>query len=245
MITYRIGDNNISLGVVIAVAIGVIGLLLGFPIYNALDNSSQEQMRVVEVAIEAEDKGTFDYILKTQQGGFYTDTTLVAVDPVETRNLNGKFLSINEVEEHYVSRIETYTDDEGETQTRIVWEWIEWSDDYYTSSKIKLHDNEYSTDLFSLPSHKYVKTQKIRSDVRVKYYVIEDNQQVAFFADAGENGMSNIYGKKRIPLVTTDRETLYERELHGHRTGPVTFMFFYGMIIVILMGGGFYFGSRE
>lgn len=245
MVSYGSGDGNVGLGVIIAVVIGFIGLALSFPVYNAVDNSTQDKMRVIEVALEAEDKERFDYILKTQQGGFYTDTTLEAIEPVTTSNLKGEYLSINEVEEHYVSRVETYTDSEGETKTRIVWEWVEWSDDYYTSSKIKLHGNEYDTSSFSIPRHKYVKTQKIRSDIRVKYYVVDNNQKVAFFADAGENGMSNIYGGRYISLIPTDRNSLYENEMKSHESGVISFMFLYAMFVAIAMGAGFYVGYKQ
>lgn len=223
----------------------VVLITLGFIIFNIVDGNAIEGMRILDTAIEADSKYRYDYVVKTQQGLFYTDTTLLADKPLTNKNLNGEYIRIKFVEEHYESHEEEYEDSDGNKKTRTVWEWEHYSTNYNTADNIILHENKYPTSMFELPSTSYIKTTKPRYHVRVKHYGLTNDRQVSFMATSNETGITNQHGKGKITLYNGDREALFTGLYNGERGATTIFVVFWIIISLTILVAEFYISDEN
>ncbi len=149
-------------------------IMTGIWIHNKMEDSRLANNTMYETAIPADDKDSYDYILDTQQGIFYTHGLFTAEQPVEFSEIDGEYAELKRREEHYVmkTRVVTYTDSEGNTHTKTetYWEWEHYHTDYLSTKTIMFNDHSYDYDKFSGFPESHITTRHPRSDVRVKYY---------------------------------------------------------------------------
>lgn len=191
--------------------------------------SVEERKSTVRTAVKVKDNDLFDYALETRQGNIVATGEVKAVDPVKFAEMNQEFFFVEKTIEHYVmkTRVVTYTDSKGKTQTKTetYWEWDVVSSEKVKSKKLLLLSKEYPTNKFELTNPKSIEARKIldkgdfrfnyhylESDVRISYEVIPTRYETTFLAKAGDNGLESI-NKNKINLSNISYQSFMDREL--------------------------------
>ena len=214
-------------------------IMAGIWIHNKMEDSRLANNTMYETAIPADDKDSYDYILETQQGIFYTHGLFTAEQPVEFSEIDGKYAELKRREEHYVmkTRVVTYTDSEGNTHTKTetYWEWEHYHTDYLSTKTIMFNDHSYDYDKFSGFPESHITTRHPRSDVRVKYYGVPVKMELTFLANASEKGLSPAFGRK-IYVESTAYDKFVESNISDGKVGTI----FIVIIWVVLTGVALY-----
>lgn len=235
-----------SLKVIVApVVIVAMFLLLGFKIRDWSEEARLDNNRMYETAIPARDKESYDYVLKTQQGIFYTESLVVAKDPVSVPAIKGEYTSIYIKEEHYVmkTRVVTTTDDDGNVETHIetYWEWDVYSRETINATTLIIHGIEYPFNKFKGIDEDYITRLKPQSDVRITYYGSPVEDTYMFMASANEAGMQTIGGKDNgIALEKRNFDTYIEEHISDGVFGKWFFWIFWIILTGASVFGYFY-----
>lgn len=118
-----------------SVAIIAVMLIIGSIFYSEIVQSAADANEKYNTAIKIEKSDIFAYGMATNVGNAFVYGELKAVKPVGCKGVNGKYIRIIKIEEHYNMHEETYTttDSKGnkKEKTRIYWSWD------YAGKKVK------------------------------------------------------------------------------------------------------------
>lgn len=198
--------------------ISIIGAMLlisiGFFVASSIQNRVTELNEPYFRALKIDNReDLFDHALTTNVGYVLAYGQLTTPKPLKHKDLDGKYLSIETIEEHYVqkTRVVTYTEN-GKTKTRTetYWEWDEVGRETETASKFRFLDKDFSTKLLRLHSYKHNKTVKDNtfSNVRFKYYTIPAEFNTSLFFKTTNKSLSETvyYPNKDIQQVVALKE---------------------------------------
>lgn len=119
-------------------------LLIGFTISGRISNYILDRNEKYNKAIKIESSDLFEYGMRTNVGYAFVYGDLKAVDTVSYPEINGEYMYIEKIEEHYNmhTRTVTTTDSKGKTHTRTE---TYWSWDYgYTCQNLTLSNFKIS-----------------------------------------------------------------------------------------------------
>lgn len=231
--------------IVAPVCIIALFLLIGFKIRDWSEESRLDRNNMYETAIPTQSKDSYDYVLKTQQGIFYTEAEVEAKNPVSLPEISGEYTSLYVVEEHYVmkTRVVTETDKDGNITTKIetYWEWEVYRRDTYNTDILIVHGNEYPYNKFKGIDEDRITRLKPRSHVRVTYYGSPVKDTYMFIAKATEAGLQTTYGKDTgIYLEKAKYDTYVEDHVSSGVFGKWAFWIFWVTLIGATVYGYFY-----
>lgn len=165
--------------IVASITIIAFMLLIGFVIGSKISDSELDKNEKYNKALKIESKDLFEYGMNTNVGNAFVYGDLEAVDTVSYPEIDGEYMYIEKVEEHYNRHTRTVTktrtNSKGETE-HYEEEEVYYSWDYHDSwekhsEKISFCGVEFDYDKIDTPSSKYLKTDvKMFSDVRFVYY---------------------------------------------------------------------------
>ena len=185
--------------IIIPMLIVTLTSLLGIWVHGKVEENRIKSNQMYETAIPADHKETYDYVLDTQQGIFYTHSDFIAIKPVTFPRIGGEYMKVVAEEEHYEMRTRTvsYVDEKGNTKTKTetYWEWVYYGSKTKQVDKVKVHDHIYDFNKFTGFDGKYITTKYLSSDVRITYYGVPKKLHLTFLADASENGLQSVRGK--------------------------------------------------
>lgn len=161
----------------------LILFIIGFPIififiFNYVENNRLENEKLIERAIEADDKETFDYIVRTDQGDFYAGGEFHYLNSVTSKYALGEW--------GYIREIHKKKKDDN---------WVITNANRYFGDKITFYENEYNGDLFT-PYHTEVKTHRISSKREVDVYLTPVTFTGSFIATTRESKLAPLETKK-------------------------------------------------
>ena len=125
---FDFGDFEITKREILAsISIIAMMLLIGFVISGRISNYILDRNEKYNKAIKIESSDLFGYGMRTNVGYAFVYGDLKAVDTVSYPEINGEYMYIEKIEEHYNmhTRTVTTTDSKGKTHTRTetYWSW--------------------------------------------------------------------------------------------------------------------------
>lgn len=224
--------------VLVSISIIAIMLLLGVLISGKIADWQMDQNEVYNKAVKIDNTDMFEYGMRTNVGNAFVYGDLEAVDAVTYPEIGGKYMYVERVEEHYTmhTRTVTYTDANGNTQTRVetYWTWDTVDVDRLKSKEVTFCGVKFSSDKIDIPSTKYIDTIKESGYVRFKYYGTDAKYTGTIFTELKDNTItkdSNFYKNKTIEETT---ELL-------HTTGDTVAFWIFWIILIGLCVYGFYY----
>lgn len=207
---FEVTRREIFISIIGAILLISLGFFIASAIHNKVTELNEPYLRALKID-KRED--LFDHALTTNVGYVLAEGKLTTPKPLEHKDLDGGYLSIRRVEEHYVqkTRTVTYTEN-GKTKTRTetYWEWDEIARETNNASKFNFLDKAFSTKLIELHSYKYNKTVKDNafSHIRFKYYTIPAEFDTSLFFKTKDKSISetSYYPNKDIKQVVSLKE---------------------------------------
>lgn len=233
------GDFTITIREILAsLVIIAVMLMLGFKIGEKVTDAINDRNYRYDKAIQIEDADIFQYCINTNVGDAFVCGDLIALDPVSYSEIDGQYLYISKVEEHYNMHIRTYTttDSKGHTQTHteIYYSWDHYKTQRKQSENVTYCGVNFPSNKFELPNSNYLTTIRESSTVRFKYYIIPTEMTGTIFTEIKNNTISDsnhIYVDKSIEDVKNSLES---------SSWLIVFWIFWTMVIVGVVFGFYY-----
>ena len=121
---FDFGDFEITKREILAsISIIAVMLLIGFTISGRISNYILDRNEKYNKAIKIESSDLFEYGMRTNVGYAFVYGDLKAVDTVSYPEINGEYMYIEKIEEHYNmhTRTVTTTDSKGKTKDAVEW----------------------------------------------------------------------------------------------------------------------------
>lgn len=163
-------------------------LLIGFVISGRISQSRIDKSEKYNKAIKIEnDKDMFQYGMDTNIGNAFVYGKLKAVDTVTFSEIDGEYMYVEKVEEHYNMHTETYTttDSEGNTYvyTRTYWSWDYYDEETKECKELNFCGVNFKSNKINLPNSDYICTIDASSFVRFKYYGVNKKLKGTIFTE--------------------------------------------------------------
>ena len=227
--------------ILVSISIIAVMLLIGILISGKISEHYIDKNDIYNKAVKIENNSElFQYGMNTNVGNAFVYGDLDAVDTVSYPEINGEYIYIEKIEEHYNMHTRTYTTTNSKgrtlTHTQIYWSW-----DYAGSEEQKAKEISFCNIILpinkiKLPSTDYIDTIKESSHVRYKYYGIGTKFTGTIFADLRDKTITDntiFYNDMTI------QETVDHLEFSG-----TAFVIIFWIVWVILTGVvvfGFYY----
>ena len=170
-----------------SVSIIAIMLLIGVIISGKISEAQLDVNEKYNKAIKIDTLDLFEYGMRTNVGYAFVYGDLKAVDTVSYPEINGEYMYIEKIEEHYNmhTRTVTTTDSKGKTHTRTetYWSWDYAGSEEQRCSEITFLGHTFTSNKVEFPSTKRIDTIKESSHVRHKYYGVDTEYIGTIFTD--------------------------------------------------------------
>lgn len=165
---FDFGDFEITKREILAsISIIAVMLLIGFTISGRISNYILDRNEKYNKAIKIESSDLFEYGMRTNVGYAFVYGDLKAVDTVSYPEINGEYMYIEKIEEHYNmhTRTVTTTDSKGKTHTRTetYWSWDYAGSEEQKCSEIIFLGHVFPSNKVEFPSTEYIDTIKNRA----------------------------------------------------------------------------------
>lgn len=167
---FDFGDFEITKREILAsISIIAMMLLIGFVISGRISNYILDRNEKYNKAIKIESSELFEYGMRTNVGYAFVYGNLKAVDTVSYPEINGEYMYIEKIEEHYNmhTRTVTTTDSKGKTHTKTE---TYWSWDYAGSEEQRCYgknDKEIWWQMIQLLPSSYNQTRNVMMNYEV------------------------------------------------------------------------------
>lgn len=146
-------------------------------------------------AIKIESSELFEYGMRTNVGYAFVYGNLKAVDTVSYPEINGEYMYIEKIEEHYNmhTRTVTTTDSKGKTHTKTetYWSWDYAGSEEQRCSEITFLGHIFPSNKVEFPSTEHIDTIKESSHVRHKYYGVDTEYIGTIFTELRDKTISD------------------------------------------------------
>lgn len=229
--------------IIASVTIIAFMLLVGVFISDKINDYVEDSNAKYNKALKIEDEELFKYGMETNIGNAFVYGELKAKDPVSYDGVDGKYLYIKKIDERYTmkTRTVTTTDSKGRTKTKTetYWEWDVVKREEKTAKEVTFLNQEFNSKQFYVPGEEYIKTIKISSDYRCKYYAIPAVVKGTIFTVLKDNNIgtndTTFYRDKNIT------ETLERLESDNH---IIMFWIIWIVITAAITYGFYYLDNR-
>ena len=194
--------------VLASISIIAIMLLIGFLISGKISDWQMDKNEAYNKAVKIDSSEMFEYGMRTNIGNAFVYGTLEAVDTVTYPEIDGKYMHVEKIEEHYTMHTRTVTTTvNGHTQTRVetYWTWDVVDTEELTSKEIAFSGVKFSSDKIDIPRPNYIDTIEESGYVRFKYYGTATKHKGTIFTELKGNTISNnsdFYKDKTIEETT-------------------------------------------
>lgn len=207
----EITKREIMASIVIILLMIGIGFFISTSIHNKVSVDNEKYFKAMKIDNLPE---LFDYAINTEIGDMLSYGKFKANEPVSDPMIKGEYFSIRKIEEHYVmkTRVVTYTDSNGNTQTRTetYWEWDEWERDYFHTKTFNYLGRDFKKDRVKIDNYVYKDTVKKNSlsNVRWVLYVIPKEFSASLYSNAkdGTIQQNELYAGQEINRVIEKKE---------------------------------------
>lgn len=170
-----------------SISIIAIMILFGILISTKISEYQMDKNEIYNKAVKIEDQNMFQYGMDTNIGNAFVYGTLEAVDTVTYPEIDGKYMYISKVEEHYNRHTRTYTitNSKGhrQTRTKTYWSWDYAGEENLKCKEISFCDITFSSNKIRFPDCKYINTINNSGFVRHKYYGVNTKYEGTIFTE--------------------------------------------------------------
>ena len=179
----------------VSVSIIAIMLLIGVLISGKISDAQLDANEKYNKAIKIDTLDLFEYGMRTNIGNAFVYGDLKAVDTVSYPEINGEYMYIEKIEEHYNmhTRTVTTTDSKGKahTRTKTYWSWDYAGSEEQKCSEITFLGHIFPSNKVEFPSTEHIDTIKESSHVRHKYYGVDTEYIGTIFTDLRFDTITN------------------------------------------------------
>lgn len=239
---FDFGDFEITYREILAsISIVAVMLLIGFVISGKISQIQDDKNAKYNKAVKIESTDLFRYGMDTNVGNAFVYGELKAVDTVTYPEIDGEYMYVEKIEEHYNRHTRTYTTTDGKGHTRIHTE-VYWSWDYAGSEDMQCKEVSFCGVVFDsnkikLPSADYIDTIKESGYVRYKYYGTNIEYKGTIFTELKDKTISDSTPFYEMSIKETKDKL--ERNI-----GVVIFWIVW-IIVIVLAVFGFYYIDNE
>jgi hypothetical protein len=204
----------------ILASIAIIALLLffGFLISGKISDALMESYQEYDTALRIDgDAEQFVYGMRTSVGPAFVYGALRAEDPVTFDEIGGSYSSVKKVEERYTRHTREVDDYDSDgkkigshTEVYYTWDYIaEWQKH---CSTISFLEQRFPFGRISFPSESYIKTRKVSSDTRYKYYGSPESSTGTLYAKLSDSTIkdTHFHPNRTIDETISDLESGWE-----------------------------------
>lgn len=189
-------DFTITLREIIAsVSIIAIMLLIGVLISERISEHQIKENDIYNKAVKIENNTElFQYGIDTNVGNAFVYGDLQAVDTVSHPEIDGEYIYLKKVEEHYNMHTRTYTttsNGKTTTHTQIYYSWDYYDEEDKSAKEVSFCNIIFPINKIELPTEEYINTIKESSHVRYKYYGIKTKYTGTLFTDLRNKTISD------------------------------------------------------
>lgn len=221
--------------VIVSISILAIMLIIGFFVGGKISDIQADNNAKYNKAIKIDDKELFEYGMNTFVGNAFVYGEFKAIDVVNYKDINGKYLYIEKVKEEYTrhTREVTETDSKGNvhTRTEVYYTWDEVYSESKTCKKVKFLDIEFKTNKFKFYNNEYIDTVYYGSDIRYVYNGISAKFKGTIFTKLKDGDIG-----KDIKVY----DGMNIKETKEYLESGIGLIIFW--VVWILLTGGFIFG---
>lgn len=186
-------------------------MIIGFIISDEIREYDLEQNKQYLQALKIRDKDIFEYAMQTNTGNAFVEGEMRALEPVTYDDLDKDYILVKKITEEYTmhTRLVTYTDSKGKSRTRTetYWTWDEIHRETKISKRVAFLDVEFKYAQFDFPSSEFIKTVKVHSDLRYKYYGIPKTFKATIYSRLSNGNINS----ENVPVyVNTSIEDVLE-----------------------------------
>lgn len=202
---FRITWREIAVSIAILFLILSLGMTISNKIKDGFDNKEARQVVALRIDNNAD---MFNHALDTRIGDIVAYGQLSTKDPVSLAEIDGQFLYLEKVEEHYVqkTKVVTYScncNDNGcSTCTRVetYWEWDKVDSWKYRATTVSFLNREFSINKFNGYYDSHFTTIKKSSRVRFKYYTTPKEFFMTIKANTADGYLRSWDGRDTITI---------------------------------------------
>lgn len=226
--------------ILISIIIFLILICIGFFISELIENAVIEDNEKYYKALKINnDENMFNYAIKTNIGYALIQGKIEAIDGVSFEGVEGKYFKIRKVEEHYTmhTRQVAHTRKVGNTTTtyyttEIYYSWDFVDEEEKHIEKFKFLGVEFKYDTIKFTNEKYLKTEKISSDKRYKYYAIPATFEGTLFTYINKNTIN----ENKFYINNTIENLIKEKD-NSIRNMNILFWFIWTCIMIAAIIG--------
>lgn len=221
--------------VIMSIAIIAIMFIIGLVISDNIRMHQDEKNAEYQKAVQIDDAELFKYGMKTNVGHAFVYGKLNAVDVVTCKDINGKYLYIKTVEEHYNRHTRRVTSN-GKTRTQVYYSW-DFHDSWEKHSKqIEFCGVKFDYNKIQIPPDHYLDTIYKSSRVRYHYYVVGTNHKGTIYTSLKNNTISD----RSWFYVDADINKALEIETNAWDISVILFWILWIILIAIVVYGFYY-----
>lgn len=237
------GDFEITKRELLAsVSIIAIMLLIGVLISEKISEAQLDTNEKYNKAIKIDTIDLFEYGMRTNVGYAFVYGDLKAVDTVSYPEINGEYMYIEKIEEHYNmhTRTVTTTDSKGKTHTKTetYWSWDYAGSEEQRCSEITFLGHIFPSNKVEFPSTEHIDTVKESSHVRHKYYGVDTEYRGTIFTDLRFNTITD-----NTPFYVN--MTIEQTVKHLETEFYVIFFWIFWIILTGFCVYGFYYADNH
>ena len=240
--SFDFGDFEITFREILAsISIIAVMLTIGFLISEKISQRYVDINEIYNKALKIEnDEDVFQHGMDTNIGNAFIHGELKAIDTVTFSEIDGKYMYVKKVEEHYNMHTRTYTTTDGKGHTRIhtqtYWSWDYAGKETKKCKELSFCGVKFKSEKINIPRASYIQTIKKSSHVRFKYYGGEMKYTGTIFADLKDGTIpddSCFYENKSID------ETMDELVSNG-KVAQIIFWVIWTILIIGVIFGFYY-----
>lgn len=208
--------------IIASISILAILLIIGTVISDRISDIDMEQEKQYSQALKIKDKEIFEYAMKTSTGNAFVEGEMNAVNPVTYDDLEDHYILAKKITERYTmhTRIKTYTvNGKTRTKTETYWTWDEIDREVQVSGTVTFLGVEFNFSQFDFPASEYIKTVKVSSKIRHKYYGIPKTFNATIYSRLAEGNIAS----ENVPVYANQTTEEVLDELINNNANQIVF----------------------
>lgn len=196
---FDFGDFEITKREILAsISIIAILLLIGFIISGKISDYQMDKNEKYNKAVKIKEQDLFEYGMRTDIGNAFVYGDLEAVDTVTYPEIDGKYMYIEKIEEHYTKHTRKVAHTKtvnGKSHTyyttETYWTWDRVGSEDKTCKEVSFLNHIFPTKKIRLPDDDYIDTLKESARVRFKYYGVSPKHTGTIFTELKNKTITN------------------------------------------------------
>ncbi len=192
---FQYDDFEITYREILAsVSIIAVMILIGFLFSSKISESQLDKNEKYDKAVKIENQDIFQYGMDTNVGTAFVHGDLKAVDTVTYPEIDGKYMYVEKIKEKYTKHTKKVKHKNGNRTyytTETYWTWDYAGSENKKCKQISFCNIVFDSNKIKIPNTDFIKTIKVSSHVRYKYYGVATKYTGTIFTDLRNKTISD------------------------------------------------------